>query len=108
MLGGYLGGRAGGGFYLSVGVFCSAVSSNQIMAAISSFAGIGVAFFAGFFAYLARREATRDAFIYVSSVAHMLDFARGIVDTRPLILYATLTAFMLFATVKVIESRRWK
>jgi len=108
MMSGYLGAGLVGAFYLSVGVFCSSVSTNQIMAAITCFAGIGVAFFAGFFAYLARQEATRDAFVYVSSVAHMLDFARGIVDTRPLVLYVTLTAFMLFATVKVIESRRWK
>ncbi|MBU1693366.1 MAG: ABC transporter permease [Verrucomicrobia bacterium] len=108
MLGGYLGALLVGAFYLSVGVFCSSLASNQIMAAISCFAGIGVVFFAGFMAFLARSDAARDAFAYISSVSHMLDFARGLVDTRPIILYVTLTAFMLFAAVKVIESRRWK
>lgn len=108
MMGGYLGALLVGAFYLSVGVLCSALAANQIMAAISCFAAIGISFFAGFFAFLARSEAARDAFGYISSVAHMLDFARGIVDTRPVVLYVTLTTLLLFTTVKVIESRRWK
>ncbi len=38
----------------------------------------------------------------------MHDFARGIVDTRPVILFVTLTLFFLFLTLRVVESRRWK
>jgi ABC-2 type transport system permease protein len=38
----------------------------------------------------------------------MSDFARGVVDTRPLVLYVSLTLFFLFLTLKVVESRRWK
>jgi ABC-2 type transport system permease protein len=38
----------------------------------------------------------------------MHDFARGVVDTRPVILYLSLTAFFLFLTLRAVESRRWK
>jgi ABC-2 type transport system permease protein len=38
----------------------------------------------------------------------MLDFSRGAVDTRPIVFYLTVSALMLFATIKVIESRKWK
>jgi ABC-2 type transport system permease protein len=38
----------------------------------------------------------------------MHDFARGVVDTRPIILYVSLTLFFLFVTLRVVESRRWK
>ncbi|MBP7830238.1 MAG: ABC transporter permease [Kiritimatiellae bacterium] len=108
MMGGYLGAMLVGALYLAVGVLCSALASSQIMAAIACFAAIGLSFFVGFFAYLARTEAARDAFGYISSVSHMLDFARGVVDTRPIVLYATLTALVLFAAVRTLESRRWK
>jgi ABC-2 type transport system permease protein len=38
----------------------------------------------------------------------MHDFARGIIDTRPMILYVSLTLFFLFVTLRIVESRRWK
>jgi hypothetical protein len=38
----------------------------------------------------------------------MKDFARGVIDTRPVVFYASFTVLFLFLTHKVIESRRWK
>jgi ABC-2 type transport system permease protein len=38
----------------------------------------------------------------------MHDFARGVVDTRSVIFYVSLTFFFLFLTLRVVESRRWK
>lgn len=108
MLGGYLGAFLVGAMYLAVGLFCSALTSNQIVAAITSFAVICVAFLSGFITFLARDEFLRDAAAYVSSVAHMLDFSRGVVDSRALVFYVSVTVFMLFATVKAVESRKWK
>jgi len=45
---------------------------------------------------------------HVGLIEHMKDFARGVIDTRPLVFYLSLTALFLFLTFKVIESRRWK
>ncbi|MFH0880061.1 MAG: ABC transporter permease [Lentisphaerota bacterium] len=108
MASGYLGAFLLGGFYLSIGLFCTALTRNQIVAAISCFALICMAFFAGFTPYLARTETLQDFGSYISSVEQMLDFSRGAVDTRPIVLYLSGTALMLFATVKVVESRKWK
>jgi ABC-2 type transport system permease protein len=38
----------------------------------------------------------------------MNNFARGVVDTRTVIFYVSLTLFFLFLTLRVVESRRWK
>jgi ABC-2 type transport system permease protein len=38
----------------------------------------------------------------------MGDFARGVVDTRTVIFYASATFLFLFLTLRVVESRRWK
>jgi ABC-2 type transport system permease protein len=38
----------------------------------------------------------------------MHDFARGMVDSRSLVFNLTLSAFFLFLTLRIVESRRWK
>jgi ABC-2 type transport system permease protein len=108
MLGGYVGAFLVGAMYIAIGLFCSSMTNNQIVAAIMCFAMICVAFFAGFIPYITRSELLRNFGGYVSSISHMLDFSRGAVDTRPVVLYLTVSALMLFATIKVIESRKWK
>jgi ABC-2 type transport system permease protein len=108
MLGGYVGAFLVGAMYIATGLFCSSMTNNQIVAAIMCFAMTCVAFFAGFIPYIARSELLRDFGGYVSSISHMLDFSRGAVDTRPVVFCLTVSALMLFATIKVIESRRWK
>ena len=38
----------------------------------------------------------------------MEQLSRGLLDTRPIVFYLSCTIFMLFVTVKVVESRKWK
>ena len=38
----------------------------------------------------------------------MDDFTRGVVDTRAVVFYVSLTFFFLFLTLRAVESRRWK
>ncbi len=97
-----------GSFYLSIGLFSSSLTRNQIVAAIMCFALICVAFVSGFMPYISRSETVRDVGSYFSSVMHMLDFSRGVVDSRAIIFYLSGTALMLFATIKILESRKWK
>jgi ABC-2 type transport system permease protein len=35
-------------------------------------------------------------------------FARGVLDSRPVVYYGSLTALFLFLTLKVVDSRRWR
>jgi ABC-2 type transport system permease protein len=108
MLGGYVGAFLVGALYIAVGLFSSSLTSNQIVSAIVSFAMICVAFLAGFITFLASSPWVIQAGAYASSITHMLDFSRGAVDTRPVVFYVTTAALMLFATIKVVESRKWK
>jgi len=97
-----------GMFYLSIGCLASALTRNQIVAAIMSFALIGGVFFAGLFQYVSHNELVKTVSVYVSCYTHMYDFSRGSIDTRPVVFYLSGALFMLFATVKVVESRKWK
>ena len=45
---------------------------------------------------------------YFGLFDQMDDFTRGVVDTRVVLFYTSLTLFFLFLTLRAVESRRWK
>ena len=99
-----------GCLYMSMGCFASALTRSQILAAMNSFV-IGLGLFVLSLRSLVPAPAADWAakvFSYISLIEHMEDFARGFVDTRPVVFYLSLTVFFLFLTLKVVESRRWK
>jgi gliding motility-associated transport system permease protein len=99
-----------GCLYMSLGCFASALTRSQIIAAMNSFVlGLGL-FLLSLRGLMPAppKDWAAQVFAYISLSAHMEDFARGFIDTRHVIFYLSLTAFFLFLTLKVVESRRWK
>jgi ABC-2 type transport system permease protein len=99
-----------GCLYMSLGCLASAITRSHIIAAILSLA-MGIALFV--LSYIALGltsgpEWQMQIFSHISLIEHMKDFARGVIDTRPVVFYASFTVLFLFLTHKVIESRRWK
>jgi len=107
IVGGYLGTFLAGMFYLSVGVFCSAMCRNQIVSAIACFALMCLAFYGGFLHYFSANETIREISAHISWFLHQMEFARGSIDTRPIVFYLTGTALMLFSTTRLVESQRF-
>jgi ABC-2 type transport system permease protein len=106
---GYLGVVALGGMGVSVGLLCSALTRNQIVAAISSFVIVTMLWTVGIFKTFVAGTTAQGFFSYVSILDHFFDsFSKGIVDTRPLVYYLSSTVLCLFLTVKVVESRKWR
>lgn len=99
-----------GMFYLSIGCFASVLTKNQIIAAIISFCVITLLFFLGLvqFILLDVSGGARDALGYVSAIEHMGTYSRGIVDTRPIVLYLSLTVLMLTLTYQAFQTRKWR
>ena len=99
-----------GGLFLSLGCFASSLTRSQVAAAVVSFA-LGVSLFAlGFLAAAIPASAQWQVQVisYFNLFDQMHDFARGAVDTRAVIFYASATFLFLFLTLRVVESRRWK
>jgi ABC-2 type transport system permease protein len=99
-----------GGVLLSLGCCASALTRSQAIAAMISM-GFGASVF--LLGYLASRLPAQETWqVQVLSCfdlfQQMRDFARGVVDTRPVVLLVSLTLFFLFLTLRVVESRRWK
>lgn len=99
-----------GGLYMSLGCFASSLTRSQIIAAMFAFA-LGISLFLlSFLSYAltGRADWLMKVFSHLSLIEHMRDFSRGVVDTRPLLFYVSLTTMFLFLTLKSVESRRWK
>jgi ABC-2 type transport system permease protein len=111
MIGGmYLGIFMVGSLFLSLGCFASSLTKSQMAAAMVSFV-LGVSVFSlGFLADAIETPTQWESQVLscFGLFKQMDDFARGIVDLRTMIFYASLTFFFLFLTLRVVESRRWK
>ncbi len=105
---GFLGVLLMGSFYSAVGLLISALARGPVLAALASFSVLNVLFFMDAFWYAGPSAALQQALDYCSAVQHATDFARGLVDSRALVLYASGTALSLFLAVKVVEARRWR
>jgi len=99
-----------GALFLAMGCFASSLTRTQTVAAVLGFL-FGVSLFLlGFVAGRLAQGNTWTAAVFgqLTLFEHMQDFTRGIVDVRPVVCYASLTALFLYLTVRVVESRRWK
>lgn len=99
-----------GSFMMAVGCFASALTKSQIIAAMTSFAICTGVFLLGFISVIRPPwiGSRSELFSHLSMLEHMGDFASGVVDTRHVVFYASLTALFLFFTQKTISLRRWR
>src|SRR3954470_23031036 len=86
-----------GMFYLSVGCLASVLTRNQIIAAIISFCAITLHFFSGLISFVVMdvSSASRQLLGYFSAIEQMGTLSRGEIDTRPIVLYLSMTIVML-------------
>ncbi len=99
-----------GMFYLSVGCLASVLTKNQIVAAVISFCVITLLFFLGLvsFILLDISSTTRQLLGYFSAIEQMGTLSRGEIDTRPMVLYLSMTIVMLVLTHQAFQSRKWR
>lgn len=108
MWGSYIGLMFLGAAFVSIGIFASAITDNQVVSFI-------LALFLCFFIYT--------GFDYMGSFAlfgkidniilalginhHYISMSRGVIDTRDVIYFLSLIAIFIFGTRAVLESRKW-
>ena len=107
MLVAYAGVGCMGALLVSIGLLASALTRNQNVAAMMTFTALCLLFSLGYLPYYARTPWIQEVGRYASAMTHMIDFSRGVLDTRALVYYGSLTGLMLFMTVKAVEARKW-
>jgi ABC-2 type transport system permease protein len=107
ILTGYLGMILMTGCYISMGVFASSLTDNQIVAAVL---GFGFSLFMWIIGWASQTVGAGlgEVLEYLSLVAHIEHFLKGIVDTSDLVYYLSFILFFLFLTHRVLDSKRWR
>ncbi|HEV8325740.1 MAG TPA: ABC transporter permease [Myxococcota bacterium] len=108
VLAGFTGTFLVGSMFIATGVLTSALSRNQIGAAIMAFAAcLGLFFTVPIFVFFAGPE-WKTLLAFFNGWDHMQEFGKGIVDSRRVIYYLSGTFLMLYMATKVLESGKWR
>jgi gliding motility-associated transport system permease protein len=106
VIGGYLGLLLMAGVYVSIGLFASSVTDNQIVAFILGISLI-VVFFVLDKVLLFVPESLTSIFEYLSTDFHFMSIARGVIDSRDVIYFLSILGFMLYGCTVSLERRKW-
>jgi ABC-type Na+ efflux pump permease subunit len=104
----YLGVVLAGAMFLALGLFVSSLVKSQLVAWMASLL-LGLVFvLPALLRWRFDPGSLAYEWVYFVSVPEHFrrTFTRGQIDTRPLVLYASVTLFCLFMTVRSIEARR--
>lgn len=104
---GYIGLMLNSLCYLSLGIFASSLTENQIIAALISAVGVLGLWMISWGSQITNNFIVAKILKYISIVSHFEFFVKGIINSADVIYYATFIIFFLFLTKKVLESRDW-
>jgi ABC-2 type transport system permease protein len=104
---GYLGLLLQGAALIAIGTFISTTTKNQIIAGGATFA---VCLLLWVLDWVSSYEQAvwAKAIAYLSVVQHFEPFSKGVIDTKDLVFFISLTFFGLFLTARSMESLRWR
>ena len=98
-----------GSAFTAVGCLASSLTSSQIIAGIVTITMLIIHYFLGFVTVIwGESFAGAGFFHYISSQQHLHYFTNGLLDSRPVVYYLSVTVMVLFLTYQVIDLRRWR
>jgi ABC-2 type transport system permease protein len=103
----YLGLLLFGGSFISLGLFISSLTRNQIVAGAATFAVFLLLWVIDWMAD-ASGPTTGAVLKYLSMTTHLDDFVKGVIDTKHLVFYVSFIAFGLFLTARSVDTERWR
>jgi ABC-2 type transport system permease protein len=103
VIGGYIGLILLSGVFMSLGLFASSLTKNQIVAFIIGLALCFFFYFVDKFAIL-MPPSIAAIFEYVSVDYHFSNIARGVIDSRDLVYYLSLIVIFMFFTERSLRS----
>ena len=107
IISGYIGIILLGAAFISLGLFASSVTENQVMSAMISFGGLLLFWLCGW-AKTALENSLGEVLGKLSLFDRFSEFLKGIVDSGNVIFFLVFTITFLFLTTRVLESDRWR
>ncbi len=96
-----------GSAFISIGMFVSSLTENQIVSAIISFAVMLICYLLNAIASLVPIDWLSEVISRLSFVDRYTGFTYGLFDLSNVLFFISATAVFLFLTVRVLEKRRW-
>ncbi len=96
-----------GGAFIAIGIFISATTENQFIAALGTIAVIIFLQFVDRLNNFINSEFIRNILSGISFASRYSDFTAGIFNYAALLYYISFTGAFLFLAVRVFEKRRW-
>lgn len=93
--------------YISLGLFCSSISGNQIIAALLSILGIMFLWMITWGGNLNSNFIVAEIFHYLGISSHFERILRGVIGTQDLIYYLSFISIFGILTVKSLDRRNW-
>lgn len=106
VIGGYLGLLMMAGVYVSVGLLASSVTENQIVAFIFGLLMMFALFMLDKVLIFVPDFMT-SVVEYLGVDFHFSNIARGVIDSRDIVYFASVLGFMLYLSVVSLERRKW-
>jgi ABC-2 type transport system permease protein len=107
LIGAYMGLALLGSCFISLGLFVSSTTKNQVVAGFVTFVLALMFWIINWFAESAGPQVGA-VLNYLSVTQHLEDFSKGVVDTKHLVFYLSFIVFGLFLTLKSVDSERWR
>ncbi len=104
VIGGYLGLFLIGGIFVSLGVFASTITRNQVVSLIVAVT-LGMLLFILDILLPFIPEALQTLVEYIGVDSHFKNIGRGIIDTRDVVYCLTFIALFLFGSVQIVQGR---
>lgn len=109
VIGGYLGAIFLGGAYLSLGLFISSLTKNQIIAFILGLVASFAAFMIGAdFILIGAPKFMVPVMSFLGLGNHFYNISKGVIDSKDVIYYGSFIFFFLWMNTRIIEARGWK
>lgn len=107
LLTGYLGVILMAGCILSIGVLCSALTENQIIAAVLTWTVV-LFFWLVSWATQVAGPVWSEILTHLSLISHYNNFGQGLLNTADIIYYLSFIFVGLFLSHRVLDSYRWR
>jgi ABC-2 type transport system permease protein len=93
--------------YISLGLFCSSISGNQIIAALLSILGIMFLWMITWGGNLNSNFLVAEIFNYLGISSHFERVLRGVIGTQDIIYYVSFVSLFGIFTAKSLDRRNW-
>ncbi len=108
MAAGYLGLFLSGGALMAIGVMASALTQNQVVAAVLGFVANLILWVISAANQVLNGPTASQVLNQLGFFEHTQNFWRGVINTNDIVYFLSLIALTLFIATRVLETRRWR